>query len=208
MKPTVAGSRVRARGYTAVELLMSVAILSIGVTGVVAMQKVTVTSNQHAKNLAIATQVGQAWIDQLRADALSWNHPSAQSPASDLNQTVWLNNVPNGNDPEWFRPDWDSARDFGASFDALGRPADPEGTTAIPFCAHLRLSWLYQPLGTMAGNGLIRAEVRVFWLREGQSGLAGRAVCASAEVPEDIGQAIDRYHLVYNVSAIRQNSLP
>lgn len=200
-------SRRKARGYTAVELLMSVAILSIGVTGVVAMQKVTITSNQHAKNLAIATQIGQAFIDQLRADSLSWNHPSAQNLASDLNQTVWLSNVPNDNSPEWFRPDWDDGRQFGASFDAQGRPADPDGDIGIRFCAHLRLSWLYPPIGAMAGNGLIRAEVRVFWLREGQSGLENRAVCADAEVPEDIGAAIDRYHLVYNTSAIRQNTL-
>ncbi|HYO94825.1 MAG TPA: prepilin-type N-terminal cleavage/methylation domain-containing protein, partial [Polyangiaceae bacterium] len=63
------------RGYTFVELLMSLSILSLGVTGVIAMQKVTVTSNQHAKNLAIATQISQSWMDELRADSLMWNHP-------------------------------------------------------------------------------------------------------------------------------------
>lgn len=202
----VGAFRPGARGYTAVELLMSVAILTIGVTGVVAMQKVTITSNQHAKNLAVATQIGQAWMDQLRADALSWNHPSAQSPVSDINQTVWLQNVPNDETIAWFRPEWDDARNLGATFDAQGRPADPSGDTGVRFCTHLRLSWLYGPITTIAGNGLIRAEVRVFWMREGQSGLAGRAICAAAEVPEDIGAAIERYHFVYNVSAIRQNS--
>jgi type IV pilus assembly protein PilV len=196
------------RGYTAVELLMSVAILALGVTGVVAMQKVTITSNQHAKNLAIATQAAQAWMDQLRADGLSWNHPSARSAADDLDQTIWLQNVPDTGDSGWFRPAWNDARDFGASFDAQGRPADPTGPTPVRFCTHLRLSWLFNPSATtMVGNGLIRAEVRVYWLREGQSGLDNRPVCGTGEVAANIGEAIDRYHFVYNVSAIRQNSI-
>lgn len=201
-----------ARGYTAVELLMSMAILTIGVTGVVAMQKVTITSNQHAKNLAIATQVAQAWMDQLRLDALSWNHPSPMRGSSDLeNDTVWLRQVPNSGSSGWFRPEWDATRNFGAAFDVQGRPIDPSTTTPTRFCAHLRLSWLYRADGvaaegaasTLSGNGLIRAEVRVFWLREGQSGL----VCTTTEKPEEIGAATDRYHFVYNVSAIRQNTL-
>jgi Tfp pilus assembly protein PilV len=186
---------------------MSIAILTIGVTGVIAMQKVTVTSNQHAKNLAIATQIGQAWMDQLRADALSWNHPSARLATSDLAQTTWLQSVPNTGTSAWFQPAWDANRNFGAGFDVQGRPAAPDSTAPRRFCTHLRLSWLYQANGTMAGNGLIRAEVRVFWLREGQSGIQNRLVCSNNENPADIGAATERYHFVYNVSAIRQNTL-
>lgn len=197
-----------ARGYTAVELLMSVAILTVGVSGVVAMQKVTVTSNQHAKNLTLATQVAQAWMDQLRADSLSWNHPSSQLAASDLADTVWLDNV-EARAGQWFRPAWDGNRQFGAGFDAQGRPVDPdERDVSIRFCTHLRLSYLYQPppIGTMAGNALMRAEVRVFWLRDGQSNLGGIPICDDAETEAEIGASTERYHFVYNVSAIRQNA--
>ena len=39
------------RGYTIVELVMSLAVLAIGASGVIAMQKVAVASNRHAKDL-------------------------------------------------------------------------------------------------------------------------------------------------------------
>lgn len=203
-----AGRKRARRGYTAVELLMSVAILTVGVGGVVAMQKVTVTSNQHAKNLAIATQVGQAWMDQLRADALTWNHPSAQIATSDLADTVWLANA-QSRAGQWFRPAWNDNREFGATFDAQGRPTDPDAEdVGIRFCTHLRLTFLYPPppAGTMAGNALMRAEVRVFWLRDGQASVGNVPICDDAEDATAVGSATDRFHFVYNTSAIRQNT--
>lgn len=195
------------RGYTFVELLMSLSILSLGVTGVIAMQKVTVTSNQHAKNLAIATQISQSWMDELRADSLMWNHPSSLRTTSDLDDTTWLTSVALQN-TDWSRPAWSATRSFGPGFDAQGRPVDT--TTSIDgvrFCTHLRLSWLYQPLaGSVTGNGLMRAETRVFWLREGQRGLQDRPVCDAQEEPNDIGAETSRYHFLYTVSALRQNT--
>lgn len=200
-------SSLDARGYTFVELLMSLSILSLGVTGVIAMQKVTVTSNQHAKNLAIATQISQSWMDELRADSLMWNHPSSLRTSSDLDDTAWLSSVALQN-ADWSRPAWSAARSFGPGFDAQGRPVDTtSGVDGVRFCAHLRLSWLYQPLApTVIGNGLMRAETRVFWLREGQSGLEDRPVCDTDEEPNDIGAETARYHFLYTVSALRQNT--
>ena len=57
--------RLRARGYTMVELMMALGILAIGVSGIIAMHKVTVAANQHAKNLAVASHIAQAWQEQL-----------------------------------------------------------------------------------------------------------------------------------------------
>src|SRR5690606_31396949 len=53
------GRRRLERAYTAVEVLMSLAVLAVGVTGIIATEKVTLTANVHAKNLAIATRIGQ-----------------------------------------------------------------------------------------------------------------------------------------------------
>ena len=71
-----------ARGYTIVELLMSLTVLALGTTGVIAMQKVTVVSNSHAKNLAVATGIAAAWADALTADGSIWNS------SGDLAQTM------------------------------------------------------------------------------------------------------------------------
>jgi type IV pilus assembly protein PilV len=201
----------RLRGYTAVELLMAIAVLAIGVSGIIAMQKITVASNHHSRNLALATQIARAWQDQLATDALQWNHPSPSQPNIDLNETSWLASVgaTSGNGSGWLRPTWDIARDFGPAFDALGNPIDLVGEGDIQqarFCVDLRLSWLFPPV---QGNGLIRSEVRVFWPRSG--GLVGVPLdfCdGSTNPPAQVSADTSNYHFVYLTTSIKQNPPP
>lgn len=196
----------RSRGYTAVELLMAISIFAIGVSGIIAMQKVTVNANKHAKNLSIATHIAQAWLDQLATDAASWNHPSAAVSSSDLtNDTTWLQ-LANTQGDQWVRPDFSVTRNFGAGFDALGNPVDDTNAADAIFCAHIRLSWLYPDT---AGNGLIRAEVRVFWLRDGQGGTVNnQPTCDPNTGPSLVENAGLKYHFVHQVSAVKQNTAP
>jgi prepilin-type N-terminal cleavage/methylation domain-containing protein len=191
------------RGYTIVELLMALTVLAIGVSGIIAMQKVTISANQHAKNLAIATRIAQAWQDQLAVDATQWNFPSRTQPVGNIGATRWLNNVA-GNERVWFRPSYVGALDFGPGFDALGNVVPDERLQQAHFCTHIRLTRLF-PENT--GNGLLRAEVRVFWLREGQGGGVDlRPICSTGTDPAAVGAAIDRYHFVYQTSAIKQHT--
>ena len=196
--------RAGQRGYTAVELMMAIGIFGIGVTGVIAMQKVTAVSNQHAKNLGIATHIAESWLDMLANDAVTWNHPSIKDAVSDLDKTIWLQGVrSNANTAnDWFLPGYSTRLVFGPAFDALGNPVDPTTTTGVAFCSHLRLSWLYQP--TISGNGLIRAEVRVFWLRDGRG--FTQNMCAAAQVTS-VGAAPQTFHFVQKITAIRENTL-
>lgn len=189
------------RGYTIIELMMALTVLAIGVSGIIAMQKITVTTNQHAKNLALATHIAQAWQEQLALDAASWNHPSPQNGASDLPQTRWLNNVGLGT---WFRPSHDATVMFGAGFDALGNVVTDADFEQAAFCTHIRLTWLYPQTN---GNGLIRSEVRVFWPRSSMGGTVdGRPVCDPDTDPTAVTSGSERYHFVYQTTAIKQNT--
>jgi type IV pilus assembly protein PilV len=205
--------RARARGYTVVELMMALTILAIGVSGIIAMEKVTVAANQHAKSLAIASRIAEAWQEQLAADAAQWNHPSEKQNKRDLDSdTTWLKLV-DSNPGQWVRPQWSAARQFGAAFDALGNPISEGGASGsgasanlsqAVFCANIRLDWLYPDT---AGNGLIRASVRVFWVRDGMGGTVnGQSVCDPSANPTDIGQAVTRYHFVYQTTAVKQQT--
>ncbi len=192
------------RGYTAVELMMAISIFGIGVAGIISMEKVTSVSNQHAKNLAIATHIAESWLDTLSTDAVGWNHPRTGDATnlSDLaTDTVWLQSVlPNADAAaNWFLPVYSAARSFGPAFNALGDPVNP-ATGPVAFCSHLRLSWLYQP--TRDGNGLIRAEVRVFWLRDGRAFAQNMCVAGSVAA---IGGATSTFHFVQKIAAIREN---
>ncbi len=189
------------RGYTLIELLIAVTIFAIGVTGVIAMQKVTVAANQHAKELSVATHIAQAWQEQLASDAAAWNHPSPRNAATDIGQTNWLVNV-TGNAGVWFRPSYVANLDFGPAFDVLGNVVPNTQIPQAQYCTHIRLSWLYPDT---AGNGLVRAEVRVFWVREGMGGTVdGLDVCDPNSDPNAIEGAAERYHFVHLATAIKQ----
>jgi hypothetical protein len=135
-------------------------------------------------------------------DAALWNNPSPASGRNDLNDTLWLSQAaaPIG---AWFLPAYDAGRLFGPAFDALGNVVI-NGTPAqqIQFCTHLRLTQVYPP---NTGAGLIRAEVRVFWLRDGQA--AAQFCTAAGAIPNAIGQDITTYHFVYQTTAITQQTL-
>ncbi len=191
--------RLGRRGYTAVELLMSVAVFAVGISGIIAMEKVTVVSNQHAKNLTIATPLAQSWIAQLTTDAALWNNPSpvTRNNASDIAQTAWLSQQQGA----WFQPTYNVTRQFGPAFDALGNVTQDPALTQ--FCTHLRLTQL---VNAKAGSGLLRAVVRVFGLRVGQPSLETGGPCSGTNVPQ-VGTGIANYHFVYETTAISQQTI-
>jgi prepilin-type N-terminal cleavage/methylation domain-containing protein len=191
----------RAAGYTVIEVMIALTLLAIGTTGIIAMQKVTTVANRDAKNLVIASQVSRTWIERLRADALQWNHPSALNPNSDLAETKWLNNV-NGT---WFRPVDDTLGSPAA--DALGNDVRDANLSQAAFCTNVRLTWLYGPPVTVPAPYLIRAEVRVYWLRDGAGGVieTGKTICDATINLASVSPALDRYHFVYLATAVAQN---
>jgi prepilin-type N-terminal cleavage/methylation domain-containing protein len=190
------GRRFRA-GYTAVEVLMAMAVLAVGVVGIIATEKITLASNVHSKNLAIATHVAEAWLGMLDAEAALWN-----TSATPFGRTIWL--AQGAGLSTWFRPNDDATLNFGPAFNALGNPVrtvdqDPNAR----FCADLRLS----PLTTSnTGGGLMRAEVRVIWLRnENAIGSATASnACSIAAVSVEGANESRLFHFVYMSGAVRQ----
>ncbi len=183
-----------ARGYTVVELMMALAVFATGITGIVAMQRATVSSNRLAKNMTLANGVAQAWLSQLQADASLWSPGVAN--------TVWLASANTANGL-WQLPTYNVTRQFGPEFDALGAPVTAGNGQ---FCAQIRLTWLYGDgvsQGGRAGNGLLRAEVRVFWPRDDAGFDAGDCNLATQAVVDGVANK-PKYHFVVQAGAVRQ----
>jgi prepilin-type N-terminal cleavage/methylation domain-containing protein len=186
----------RQHGYTLVELMMALALLAVSVIGIISLHKVTVVTNGHAKNLAMAQRIAQAWSSQLQMDS-----------------TQWITSLPSGTflnaNGAWQRLPYNTTRGFGAAFDALGNPIADTNAANARFCTHVRLSWLYPTTMSVAGNGVLRAEIRVFWLRDGQAALDSNASMCSATQSDAqaraIGLTTDRYHFVYQTVGLRQH---
>jgi hypothetical protein len=189
-----------ARGYTVVELVMAPAVMVVGVGGVIAMQGVTAASNRHARDLAVATHIGQAWLDILATESSLWTEKNS------LGRTTWLARV--DSEASWFRPAYSGTLNFGPGFDALGNAV---GLTNVArdtkYCVDLRLLRLED---SSAGAGLIRTEARVFWRREDMVLLPATTAPAHACALESTVVSGDTtgsmFHFVYMSSAARQQT--
>ncbi len=196
----------RGRGYTLVELMMAIALFTVAVLGIVSMQKVASVSNGHAKNLAIAQRIAQSWAAQLQMDSTSW--------VSTFDASGVLTEPTN----VWTRPAYVVGR-VGAAFDNTGAALSDSAAdlSRARFCTHMRLSWLYGANTGVSGNRVVRAEIRVFWLRDGHG--ASIDGVAPAVPPTDglcganqdaakvaaIGQAVGSYSFVYQTVGVRQH---
>jgi hypothetical protein len=73
------------------------------------------------------------------------------------------------------------------------------------------MSWLYPNTLGVGGNGMLRAEIRVFWQRDGVAPLGNPADnwCAATQTSADavsIGLSPDHYYFVYQTVGVRQHS--
>jgi prepilin-type N-terminal cleavage/methylation domain-containing protein len=141
------------RGYTMVEVMAALAILTVGASGVIAMQKATQLANQSARNLATATAVAETWVERLRADALMWNNPGG---VPDIADTTWVKQVTAGS--AFFSP---AVSPGTASNAADIHGADIFDNTPAAFCTQISLTQLYP--------GTVIATVRTVWVRSGRA---------------------------------------
>ena len=195
-------SRSRAassRGYTVMEVMMSLAILGIGASGVVAVQKATLLANTSAKNLATANFIAESWMERLRVDALQWNDFAGVPDL--LSDTQWLRLATDT--PVWVTPA--TVLPAGAAdADVTGAdkfPTDPGPPfAASAFCTQLRLTQ-FNTATLPSFRKLIRVEVRVMWAR------AGAPLDCSTLNPDDT-LLRNQYGAVYLTSAVQQNTSP
>jgi type IV pilus assembly protein PilV len=187
------------RGYTIVELMMALSIFSIGVTGIVAMQSVTASTNGFAKNMSVATALARSWQERLAMDGTLWGGTGQWA----ITQTRWLQQVGTQNNT-WVLPanDDNLTPTFGPRADAKGQFVTVVANTV--FCTHIRLTQLIDP-AIRPGSGLIRSEVRVFWPKDTDAWNGGADYCANnpASVTA-IGLATSDFHFVYQTTVIRQ----
>lgn len=203
-------TRSRQRGFTLIEVMMSLTVLLIGVMGVVALERATIVTNVDARQMTTATSIARLWLERLQADASLWNHPSSVRIDSDLGDTYFLKNYGTG----WFRPNGVvGTAKYNYAFDINGQDIDPTTAAAdsTVYCANVRLTTISaDPLCSAGGcvgttPSLLRAEVRVYW-KKSRGSFADTEPCAG-DTPagggtDTIGSNDDKYHFVYEVGAI------
>ena len=196
--------RRQRRGFTIVEVMMSIVVMTIGTLAIFGQIIHVVKGNVQARRSTIATDIAERWIERLKTDALLWDRVATPAElAVVLGRTNWL--MPGGAPPappyRWQAPPGlpmgvppmlvSNAFDFQGN-DIL--PTDPPAT--IRYCASYRLAWV------TVGRTL-RADVRVFWPRDQQVRADGSFPGACAQ--GDIGLPPTLYGQVYLSTVLRWN---
>lgn len=192
------------RGYTAVEVMMSLTLLLIGSVGVMSMQRAAVQGNADARELDVASSIARAWIERVERDATLWTPSTVpMTPPPNLPSAVLVNENLTG---QWFVPKSRLAAAGAqndvesAGFDILGQDVDSLTAPGIRYCVNLRLT----PL--TLDQTLIRVEARVFWPRN-LTTAPDPNYCNQAP-PASLDTDTQKYHFVYAATAVRQNVSP
>lgn len=175
-------SAPRSRGYTMIEVMMALAVLTVGSVGVIAMQKVAVVGNATAKSIATATALADRWAERLRVDAMVWNNSSP----SDIAESRWLKKV--STPGVWTLPD-DVAGKASPLADPLGADIILAGdTSAVAYCTHISYRQITPKM--------VSAVIRVTWRRDSSA--------SDCSAPEMFVENTDagRYGAVYMTTGL------
>jgi prepilin-type N-terminal cleavage/methylation domain-containing protein len=218
-----------ARGYTMIEVLMGMAILAVGASGVIAMQKVTVAGVTNGRNINAATAIATAHLEAVRIDATRWNNMTDFADASLIFGTDGLiGPTVDGIGGEWVLPTvgW-GAGDPGLGIsdvtgDTVGGDPIPSAENAYAYCTHLRVTPITYEPKALCGDEyqarcatMMRVEARTFWAKSGRDvskecvaidvvdeGLAGEPM-----VVDGITYLASDYGWVFLATAIRRNDI-
>lgn len=208
----VAGIRKRRpRGFTLIEVMVSLGIMTVGGLAVIALQTQTIRANSHAREITTATQIAQIWIERLKEDAATWTTEAtvagAPSAASVLANTRYLQDILT--QAGQYTSPKDDAPPVSRGFDYQGNDTNAQSglvERAFPYyCAAYRLNWVY------FGEAM-RADVRVWWPRADSGAhphddFPGCGVGADQSTLDPGGAAFNNYHVVYLSTVIRVTPL-
>lgn len=165
-------------GYTMIEVMMAVGVMTAGAVGIMAMTQAATRGNYEARQMTTASLLAQRWVERLRRDGVQWRRGATTADPTLLTDTQYLQEVPDPDTaPSWFVPVPAAGSGETANFDHYGN--DLTTGVAPHYCTNIRLAWLYT-------GRAIRADVRVWYLRrstgagsdpdaEGRTELAGCA---------------------------------
>lgn len=159
MKSTLR-SRRRAQGFTLVEVMMAVGVITVGAMAIMAMQKATIVANTSARELTAANEINRSWIERVKLDSVNWTTQGCNQTA--IQPVVGATNMLSVLDATcgptlWLTPPGGGAADFRGH--PLTLPVDA-GDPPPRFCTNHRFDWVVP--GSVA-----RVTVRTWWHRAG-----------------------------------------
>lgn len=183
---------MRRAGYTLVEVMTAVVVMTIGAAGILAMQGASVHSNQDAGEISTAVNFGTTWLERVKRDARLWTAVGNTS----LDQTKYLKAVNTAADT-WVLP----ARDANESAAADYYGFDTTDAAQAYFCVNLRMNVVhaFNPVTggvtATADANAVRVDARIWWHRNAAD--TDRSLPCLAGVPDAATIALPRLRKHY-----------
>ena len=182
------------RGFTVLEVLIGVLLMTVGLLAVFAMQATAIQTNRASYDLRAATELAETTLERLQRDALMWGQ---SGDPGDYGAGAWVNGamgttitdtwafpprpagVAGGRQPTW--------NDLGLAQDDVARWNDYRGRNS-KFCLNYLADWLRGP--TFA-----RVTVMVRWPRNRAGEQALRNDCSRLTALNDAVLLRDFYEV-------------
>ena len=199
--------RRQGRGFTLVEVMMAIAVMTVGAVAIFSMQSIAAEGSRRSRQVSTATEVNRFWLERVKLEALRWGPESTIA-------IPWLKQIPTaGGDPgTWFLPEEVGAGTslITAASDWYGVPmAIPGGPGVAPadYCTSLR--WTRMATGT---DELARLDVRTWWHRPSRTAGVTVSGCADGDAEQAALTTalanIRDFGVVYSSTVIRWQGLP
>lgn len=157
----VRGKRSMAQGFTILEVLMAVLVLTIGIIGIIGIQTIAIVSARATNNMRNASVLAETQLERLRRDSVLWVRSIGWDSSSSLGRAM----ASPGN---WVRPAAEPAVDD-VTYNQLGLPKLPESTRlgdgAATYSQLNSNFCLFYRVTRLGDESLGRVEVRVVWAR-------------------------------------------
>jgi len=198
------------RGFTLIEVMVSLGVMTIGAMAIIALLAHIMRSNAQSRQTNIAMNLSQKWVDRLKEDAHSWTQAAAKAGSPDVAEvlagTLYLRNVTSPPSAT-FIPFPAGSAVVSTAFDYQGRDIalPPSGGDAVFFCAAYRANWIYF-------GSTMRVDVRVFWPRANTNANIATdwPSCAGVQSRLDPpnGSLLNAYHVIYLPTVIGVTPVP
>jgi prepilin-type N-terminal cleavage/methylation domain-containing protein len=196
-------SQRRRQGFTLIEVMISLLVMTVGVLPLLALHSYGIRSNTHARQMSIALSIAERWVDRFQQDAHTWNQVGVFNVAGQPNDAVVLANTTYLRQivttPNVYQTIGNVTPLISNAFDYRGNDvANVGGNTPIFFCASFRPAWVYY-------GRAMRVDVRIWWAREGSDLNTTFPGCADDNVQLNPGPntLMNNYHVVYLPTVIR-----
>ncbi len=139
----------RQRGFSLIEVMVAVAIMTVGATGLVMMQGATTRGNIVAQEQTIAVNIAQTWVERLKRESQNW------SAAGGL---ITPNLSQGAGTPYLAQP---TLAGESALFTSMG--VDTSTASEVKYHVRLVNTVVHQEAGL---PDAVRVDVTVYWFRE------------------------------------------